>query len=192
MVECIIGLSGPVCAGKSTLAREWARQFPCVEVVSLSSWLQTLVTATEPLREDYTYAAMQMAEERGLHALAEMTLDALPQSTSRVMVVDGVRWVEQHEHLRRHAPVPYRMLYVDAAVFMRWQRQRERARFPGDDTMDLQTFWRGERESFTEALIPELREHADLYVENRETKATWLARGEQLLRDCLWMAGLDS
>lgn len=191
MVDCIIGLSGPVCAGKSMLAKEWARRFPFVETVSWSSWVQRWVTATEPLREDYTDAAMRMAQERGMHALAKMTLDVLPTLTSRVVVVDGLRWMEQHEHFRRHAPVPYVMLYVDATVFVRWQRQRGRARFPGDDTMDLQTFWRGERDSLTEALIPELRAHADLYVENGETEEAWFTRGEQLLRDCLWMARLD-
>ena len=192
MVDCIIGLSGSVCAGKSTLANGWAYQFPMVTTVSLSSWLASLVTTETPLRDDYTMAAMMMAQEHGLHALAQMVLDVLPTLASRVVVVDGLRWVEQHQFLRRHATVPYVMLYVDAAVQVRWRRQQKRNRFPGDDVMDLQTFWKGERDSFTEATIPQLREHADLFVENVELEEAWLARGAQLLRDCLWMARLDS
>src|SRR3989338_2976411 len=190
MVDVIIGLIGPVCAGKTTLARAWERQFDWVANDSWSARLQPWVKPAVPIREDYTSAAMAMVEERGMSALADIMLADKAKMSKRVAIADAPRWME-HIQCLRHTSIPCVMVYVDAPVFVRWQRQRTRARFPGDAEMSLQAFWLAERNTFSEAFIPELRSHADLYVENVATESEWLERSEQLLRDCLWMVGLE-
>src|SRR3989338_8360132 len=128
MVDVIIGLIGRVCAGKTTLARAWERQFDWVANDSWSARLQPWVKPAVPIREDYTSAAMAMVEERGMSALADMMLADKAKMSKRVAIADAPRW-DEHIQCLPHTFFPGVMVDGGPPGFFCWQRQRTASPF---------------------------------------------------------------
>ncbi len=191
MMELLVGIGGPVRAGKTAILEKMSFWGPTVVTVNLGSIVKRHVRVDDGVvasRSDYSAAAVRLYEERGMQAPVDIALDELDVDSSSIVVLDGLRNVSQWNYAKRVSSCPCVLLYVDASLHDRFQRMRQAARFPEDASMTLQEFWWAEKSQITEALIPELRSEADLYVNNDGTLERWLASAESLLGGCLWMA----
>ncbi len=181
--KIILAIAGPVRAGKSTfcstvLGEEYQN-------VVYSSWSEIIAryvnvpTGASLTREDYTATAIHLWEERGLHAPADIFLNELDFSKGDIFIADGVRHPAQWERIRAYCngnrTVKPVLVYIDAPMDERWRRCRAVARFPEDIAVTLPGFWRRERDSITEAMIPELKPLASLVISNTKTLDAWKA-----------------
>lgn len=121
----IIGISGPIAAGKTTIAR-------ALEKLGFAYTRFSLVIDDElrvrgqPLDRSHRQALGTEINRTGKQSwLAERTLSRVGEASA--VVVDGLRFPEDHAFLAERAGGSYIHVYIDADENMRRERYKERA-----------------------------------------------------------------
>lgn len=188
----VIGIAGPVCAGKSTLARFIEKNVAGSVVIGLSEYVKREVKLSlwrrllrrQPIREDYAAAASRLLALRGPGGFAKLFLEDEKIDGASVVVVDGMRMVEAHRHLSEVCS-EYVLLWVYADRTVRWRRSVNRGRFD-ERGISLLRFLLRENEGF-EALGAELREHADMTFNNDGSFYDLAESARKLVADARWL-----
>lgn len=131
--EIAIGLTGPNAAGKGEVAQ--LLEAAGYRVYSLSDVVREAARAAglDVSREALIATGQSLRAERGPGVLAALTLPKLAEAR---VVIDSIRHPAEVEILRTLPS--FRLLGVDAAVELRWERAVRRGR--EGDVPDLDTF----------------------------------------------------
>jgi dephospho-CoA kinase len=97
-----------------------------------------------------------------------MEKQILEDEFSELIIVDGVRWLED-EQMVRELPVPSFILYVQAAPELRWQRMRQRNERPGEGELAWEDFLKQDSAP-TEVNIEQIGSRADYQIDNNGTE----------------------
>jgi dephospho-CoA kinase len=133
----IIALVGMPGSGKSlavNVAKE--RSIPIVsmgDVVREEVKLRGLKETPENLGK----ISKGLREEEGPQAVANRTLTKIEKEKSRIVIVEGIRSLEEIELFKRHYP-DFTLVAIHASPEIRFKRLCERER--PDDSMDIKTF----------------------------------------------------
>lgn len=167
----VIGVSGPIAAGKTTFAKE-------LELLGFSYTRFSLVI-DDILRErgaDLTRSSRQSLgreiNETGRQRwLAERTLGRV--SGSRIIVVDGLRFPDDHAYFVERFGANFYHVFIDAAEHVRRNRYQERT---SDDSFEEAT------NSEVEGRVRDLRSLAHEIIVNDSDRMVLSIRAAELTR----------
>eukprot|EP00762_Andalucia_godoyi_P000093 ANDGO_02377.mRNA.1 UPF0200 protein MJ1399 len=134
----VIGLTGPLCAGKQVIIDLIRAQHPAIGVYSLSDAIRhELRTANEEItRESLINKGNELRAAYGPGALARSLVPLLDPSQS--YIVDSIRHPSEAEALRTMVPHFACLVAVDAPLLTRFRRVVARSR--EKDPTDLESF----------------------------------------------------
>lgn len=155
----IILLSGPVSAGKTTLARALAETLQTVRLISSRRILEGALDSEKPTRKALQMLGERLDRETGGRWLVDAVLE--DAASEPVLVIDAVRTKEQIELLRTEA-APTLHVHVHAAAYVLAARYETRR--AAQPELELPSY-----ESVlldrTEAHVPQLISDADLSLD---------------------------
>lgn len=127
MAVTIVALSGPVCAGKSTLVDMLVTRLSATRLKT-NELLRQRVPKVRQSREAFQRAGDRLDRETGGRWVTEGVIDLLnarPQNQDQLVVVDAIRIEPQLRALRKAYPVVH--IHLDASESELADRYRERA-----------------------------------------------------------------
>lgn len=143
----VVAFTGMPGAGKSEAVAEARRRG--LPIVTMGDFVRAATSAQGlPLTdENLGRIATQMRRERGADWWAQRTCDEIERRHrgSRLVVIDGVRTLEEVEAFRRRLGAAFQLVAVETSLEMRADRLRRRGR-PDDGTTVEQVRERDERE----------------------------------------------
>lgn len=172
----VVALSGAVCAGKSTLARNLTEKFEC-HVVSTRELILLLRPDVKQTRTDLQHAGQELDRLHGGSWVANaLTRHRAPESAAAI-ILDSVRTLEQVRGLRVAFGARVIHVHLTAAESLLRKRHRSRRGAVQEDKTfeDL-------RRHPTEASVESLREVADIVIQtDRCSEGDVLSKAAALL-----------
>jgi len=159
----VIGLTGRMGAGKGTAAEHLKKKYKARQFV----YSDILADALRRLHIEVTRANLQalgkcLREGMGKEVLVDAMKGDLETAKDKVLLVDGLRYINEVEMLRKFKDNI--LIFVDAPAEQRYERLRKRAQ-KGEGSMTLKQF--KEREgAATEKELGALKKMADCVIEN--------------------------
>jgi dephospho-CoA kinase len=160
----IIALVGEPLAGKDTVAKYLAVRYKAAEV-RYSHVLDDIleILALEVGRSNEVQLALTLRGGFGTNILSRAVLRRALESTSSIVVLNGIRVAEEVEEARG---IGAHIMYVTAPVELRYQRYLMRAEKSDDGKLSLEEFIAKADNNPNDKNIPELGRHADMLLEN--------------------------
>jgi predicted nuclease with RNAse H fold/dephospho-CoA kinase len=128
----VIGISGRICAGKTTLARLLERKGFAYTRFSLVVDEEIVARGELPNRESRQRIGLEIHRMKGQRWLCERVLGRVREQA--FIVVDGLRFREDHAFLTERFSSRFAHLHVIAGRDLRRERYQEA--YPGDDSFD--------------------------------------------------------
>lgn len=181
MAKLIIGLTGRICAGKTTISeylrnKHGAGEFRFSNI--LKDILKRLHMANK--RENLQALGAGIRECMGPNALLDAMVGDLEQNGSEVAVLDGVRYPNEVEMIQTLKGV---VINVSAPEKVRYERAVSRGT-RGEADMTLEQF-RANEQKETEKHLDKMAEIADYTIENIGSFDDIYAKIEQILKERL-------
>jgi dephospho-CoA kinase len=126
VIELVVGISGEMLAGKTTVARFLEARGLAYTRISLVIDDVLRERGLPITRENQQTVGLELHQVKGQHWLCGRAIDRLYGSPSRI-VVDGLRWPEDAEYFRQR--FGDRFLHVD--IFASNEARRQRALYEG-------------------------------------------------------------
>ncbi|MEM3526600.1 MAG: AAA family ATPase [Candidatus Jordarchaeaceae archaeon] len=137
MKKKIIALVGMPGCGKTVAVK--AAKEKSIPVVSMGDVVreEVKVRGLEENPENLSKISKGLREEEGPQAVANRTLPKIEREKSSIVLVEGIRSLEEVEFFKRHYP-DFTLVAIHASPETRFKRlcKRERA----DDSLDIKTF----------------------------------------------------
>jgi len=173
MPQIVIGLSGRIGAGKTTVARRLADQYGFWHI-SISDLLKRLLIGrgiTHPTRDDFVCLAEELKALHGADCIARMVCDEIRSDPgAELIVLDGVRFLADNDVLNRTI-LSYVHVHVHAGIFTRLDRIQRRKEKPGERGMTFTNLIHLDT-SVTEQDIEHLAGRTDLIIDNSGSLGT--------------------
>lgn len=167
MLPSLVAISGPVCAGKSTLANGLAASRGATILTTRLLIARHLGRRPEELsRGELQEAGDELDRERGGSWVAEEIAHLL-RGDAELVVVDAVRNVDQLAAVRDVTTTFHVHLSADEATLCARYEERSRS----NPQLEFPNF-KGLRANPTEARVEELAQVADLVIDTRLPSAT--------------------
>ena len=163
MAKHIIGIAGPIAAGKGTIAKYFEEKG--AEVVRFSQPLFAAVDALAlPLdREHLSRLSNIVRVEFGQDVLAKALAAKVTKSEANLVVVDGIR---RPGDVQAFAMMEgFVFVYVDAPIELRHSRMQKRGEKADDATKSFDEFVQ-DHEYEAEKLVTTLKESASVVIDN--------------------------
>jgi dephospho-CoA kinase len=150
----VIGLSGRIGAGKTTIAKRMAFWYGFWNI-SVSGLLKRILVSRgvrSPVRSDYENLVRELKSFHGNDCIARLMMDEIRSDPGAPLIVlDGIRYFDDNDLLARELP-SYVQVHVHTDIALRHARIRARGEKPGESlltTSELidQDLLPGERES---------------------------------------------
>jgi len=162
MKKLLICLCGPPGSGKSLISNVGKKySFP---ILSMGDYVRREakrrygVINSENVRE----LMIKLRQERGKEAVAELMINDLKSCKSNIVIIDGVRCIEEIQLFRKHGFTPI-VIYVYASTKTRYLRIINRGR--QDDISDITAFLKRENNE-VKVGVKELIKIADYILVN--------------------------
>ena len=181
MNKKIIGITGPIAAGKGTIAEYFKERHDATLFrfsSSLFSILDTLGLPTD--REHLSRLSRILREGFGEDTLARALTTQVEKSTAALIIVDGVRRPDDIVLLSRQAG--FRLIYIDAPLETRFARMKLRGE-KSDDASKTMEECVADHKLESELLMEQLKSSAQVIIDNSGSKEELYAQLERLLRD---------
>lgn len=183
MSRIVIGIAGPIGAGKTIAARRILDQHSARLYTPgryFKNWMKQL--GIQPTREASNALTDEFRARYGAAYLGQLLVHEARHDTSDLIVFDGIRWVGTHLYLLKYV-VGYRLLFVSAPMYKRYLRLRLRSTYK-DLSLDKNRFlaqelMSGERETprlayWTRYQIKNIGSMESFYIELDAIMAQWL------------------
>ena len=179
MAKQIIGITGPIAAGKGTIA-EYFRERHHATLFrfssSLFSILELLGLPTD--REHLSRLSRILREGFGEDTLARALATQVEKSSDQLIIVDGVRRPDDIALLERQAG--FKLIYIDAPIATRFARMKLRGEKADDAEKTMEQFV-ADHKLESELLIEDLKSRAAVVVDNSGSREELYAQLERLL-----------
>lgn len=166
----IVAITGMPGAGKSTAAKALVERGWTRVVMGDVIRAETKRRGLPPDAKNTGEVMKRLREERGEAAVADLCLEAIADSKSEKVVVDGIRSMAEVEAFRRRASVL--LVAVDASPARRFELLRERGR--SDDPLSYEMFLERDRRELAVGIGKAIA-LADETVSNQHGSQTGLA-----------------
>ncbi|HWQ99271.1 MAG TPA: AAA family ATPase [Candidatus Methylomirabilis sp.] len=169
MPKLIIGLTGQLGSGKGYVASYLATRYGGI-IVKFSSYLSKVldVMALDNSRDNLIKLSEAMRREYGEQALSYAVARDAVSSEAPVVVIDGIRRVEDLAALE---PLPHFVLIaVAASPEIRYGRITKRGEKTDETDLTWEEFQAQERRS-TELTVPTVMKRATIHIKNEGTVA---------------------
>lgn len=164
MAKLILGLSGEIGSGKGTVAKYIVETYQASSYRfsdSLRDVMRRLYI--EENRVNLRKVSLMLRENFGQDILSQVIVQDVTHDSAEVVVVDGIRRVEEWEYLRKIQE--FRLLYIESDLEKRYERVAGRGENSDEHQKTFEEFKR-DMEGETEVRIRELKEKANFVVEN--------------------------
>lgn len=182
MAKIILGLAGEMASGKGTAARYIMEKYPCTEhrfSTALRDVLNRLYL--EQTREHLSHLSTTLRKTFGEDLLAKVIFHDVQKDEKDLVVIDGVRRIDDIVHLRT---LPhFKFVYIETDMRMRYERIIQRAENADDAGKTFEQFQQ-EHQLETELQIPKLKEIADFVLDNNGTTAELYRQVDAVIEKC--------
>lgn len=131
----IIGLTGPIGAGKSSIAAVLQSQYGFCYLGFGDLVKQTLEKEEKQItRKNLQEKGRQIIKQIGYKGIVDLLLENADSATD--YVVDGIRHIEVVKYLKQLYGGSFHLIFVDAPIEVRFKRVRERIQYENIITME--------------------------------------------------------
>jgi len=172
----IIGLSGPIAAGKTTLAkylqrtRGW-RIYSCSETIGLminkglflDQFPEIQKYIGSERREDYLALGKELRSKYGNDIIVELTIRRAIADGSKKIIIDGVRGVSEIKKIQEYDGI---VVYLDAPVEILYERFKNRKKKIDEGDKSFERFISLYEQEDRDFGILESKKFADVVIKN--------------------------
>jgi len=164
MPKLILGFVGQAGAGKGTAAKMIAENYGAV-TFTFSDILSRIldVLLLEHSRDNLIKISMALRQAFGQDALSNTMEKQVAAAKSDIVIVDGIRRIEDIENLARSKA--FHLIEITARPEIRFERLKRRNEKPGESDMTWDDFLEMSQKE-TEKTIVEVAQNAELIIEN--------------------------
>ncbi len=164
MQKIILGIAGEIASGKGTVA-EYLKKKHNASSYRFSTILRDILDRLhlEQSRKNMQNLSTSLRESFGEDALAKVMAEDVKEEQNNLIIIDGVRRLDDIKYLRE---IPeFKLIYIDADIKKRYERILKRRENPDDKNKTFEEFER-EHQSESELQIKDLKNHADVVIDN--------------------------
>ena len=165
MNKTIIGLVGPIKAGKGTVAKYIYGEFPLVSVYRFSKILADIlkILSFPDTRENLQNLAIDLRKRFGAGILAEAVKTKIRNDLAGVILIDGIRAIEEADMVKSLGGI---IIYITAPTRVRYARLDDQKL--NEKLISFEDFLMSENKE-TEILINQIGQKADFIIENQSS-----------------------
>lgn len=180
MAKVIIGLTGEMASGKTTVASYLQKKYGAT-VYRFSDILRDTLKRLhkESERKNLQEISTMFRTVFGEDALAKAVAEDVRESNSKIVAVDGVRRLGDIEHLKKIDG--FNLMYLDADLEICHQRIAKRNENTDDLGKTLAEF-KKDRQREAEQQIRDLKEFADFTIDNNGTLRELYSQIDELVK----------
>lgn len=179
--KLIIGLVGEIASGKGTAVKYLEKKYGATShrfSTPLRDVLKRLYL--EINRENMQGVSRVLREFFGQNLLAKVITEDVKNDPSKIVIVDGVRRMEDIEYL---AKLPeFKLVYITADVKIRYERIIKRGENADDKNKTFEQFLK-DHEAETEIYIPEIGKTADVKIDNSGSRAELEVQVDEIIKN---------
>lgn len=162
--KIILGLTGPICAGKGTIVKYLAEKHNATSY-RFSTMLRDLLKRLylPDARENTQFMSTAIRQFFGEDIMAKVIAEDVKNDKNNIIVVDGVRRIPDIKYLKE---IPgFKLIRITADPEARYKRLIDRKENPGDENKTYEEFL-GDHEKEADAQVPVVMAQADLEINN--------------------------
>lgn len=184
-MQTIIGIVGPIGSGKGVLSRYFEEHFNAV-IISAPVLLKEIlglinIPTTRPNLQE---CAEFICETYGPHVLHAALLKRYVTPETKLVVIDGVRYVAQVDYYRSLPDTKFILLAVDAPPEVCYKRACQRNQYPGEGVVSFEQFQMICHHP-VESQVPYLMRIADFRIDSTGTKEALVEAARALMGQIL-------
>jgi uridine kinase len=178
----IIGIIGPKGAGKETIADHIEKKYGAGHHRHSEVLGDLLTILRVPKSRMNKIKLVQLRKVFGENVLINALNKKLDQENRPLQVVTGIRFDNELQNIRNFEQ--NLVIYIDAPIEKRYEWQKTRKQYEGDEDMGFDEFAKIEQEE-TEIHIQGLGESADHKIENTADLSTLYAKVDEIIKPFL-------
>ena len=167
MAKLILGIAGEMGSGKGSITKHVAEKYTAGSH-KFSTILRDILDRVyiEQSRENIALLSMVLRKNFGEDVLSKSMANDVLNDTHEIVVIDGIRRIEDFEYLRTQST--FKLLYVEADMQTCYERLVHRGENEGDKEKTFEEFQK-DHERNADVTIKELRSYADNIINNDGT-----------------------
>ncbi len=179
--KIVIGVAGMPGAGKATI-RQMVEEmgYPAV-VMGDEIREEAERRGLKPTPEHLGTLMLKLREEKGAGVVAELCVPTIKESESKIIIVDGIRSLDEKEEFKRHFP-NFLLIAIHTSPEARFERLFRRRR--SDDPSNWETFMERDSRELSVGLGSVIAT-ADYLIVNEGTKSQLRRKVRKILEDVM-------
>jgi len=179
-MKIIIGLAGEAASGKGTVSKYLQEKYGA-RVYRFSDFLRATLNVwhLEINRKNLANLSLIMRNGFGEDVFSRALAQEISKSENKVIVFDGIRRASDIEYIKTIEGFGF--VYVETSLEKRYERISNRGENLDDNTKTFEQF-KKDHELETEKGIRELKNHADIVIENNGTLEDLQQKIDELVR----------
>lgn len=164
MAHIVLGLAGEMASGKGTVAKYLIDE-KCAVTYRFSTMLRDVLDRLhlKQSRENLQHLSTIIRQTYGEDTLARVMAEDVKKDTNNIIVVDGVRRMDDVKYLK--ALPEFKLVYIDVDLRTRYERIIERSENVDDQNKTFEEFVAQSGDE-SETQIAGLKEYADIVIDN--------------------------
>ncbi|MFA5030129.1 MAG: AAA family ATPase [Patescibacteria group bacterium] len=177
----IIGLVGPLAAGKGTITTYLTEKHGA-RSVKFSKPLRDIIHRVykQETREYMSSLAQFLRAQFGNDILVRTLIQDIEHMDVSIAVFDGLRYFDEYNALKERSD--FRLWAIDADMEIRHKRILQRGENADDTTVTFEEF-KKQHELATEINIPEIMKKADAHINNNGSLADLYSQVDKLIQE---------
>lgn len=164
MAKLILGIAGEMGSGKGSIAKHVVQNYDA-GAHKFSQIFRDILDRIhlEQSRENISTLSLILRKNFGEDILAKSMYHDVQNDTHEIIVIDGVRRLEDIIYLRQLPE--FKLLYIEADIKVRYDRLVKRGENVGDAEKNFEQF-KKDHEANADAYIVDLKNYADSIIDN--------------------------
>ncbi len=163
-MKIILGIAGEMASGKGTVAK-YLEEKHQASAHRFSTMLRNILDRLylEHSRENMQKMSTILRQAYGEDTLARVMAEDVKNDTSKIIVIDGVRRLDDIKYLKKSPG--FKLIYIEATIQKRYDRIIQRSENADDQNKTFAEFEK-EHQGEPELQIKDLKNYADIVVDN--------------------------
>ena len=183
----VIGIVGLKGAGKEVVAEYIAKKYGGIKHAHSEIYHQILAVLKIPDQRMNLIKLFELRKVFGENVLVNALNKRIREDNVKLEVITGIRFPNELENIKKYEH--NFVLYISAPMDIRFERQRKRGQYAGDDIMSYTEFTRIDTEEPTEVLIRSLGEKADKEIVNEGSLEELYAKVDSIIEPIIQKHG---